>query len=40
MGGLTMSQRQAVTRAKAQAYARAGRAKKTQILDERVELTG
>jgi hypothetical protein len=38
--GLTMSQRQAVTRAKAQAYARAGRAKKGQILDELVELTG
>ena len=35
-----MSQRQAVTRAKAQAYARAGKAKKAQILDELVELTG
>jgi hypothetical protein len=37
---LTSSQRQAVTRAKAQAYARAGRAKKGQILGELVELTG
>jgi len=35
-----MSQRQAVTKAKARAYARAGRAKKTVILDELVELTG
>jgi len=38
--GLTMSQRQAVTTAKARAYARAGRARKSQILDESVELTG
>jgi len=38
--GLTMSQRQAVTKAKARAYARAGRARKTEILDELVELTG
>ena len=38
--GLAMSQRQAVTKAKARAYACAGRAKKTQILDELVELTG
>jgi len=38
--GLTMSQRQAVTTAKARAYARAGRARKSQILDELVELTG
>lgn len=38
--GLTMSQRQAVTKAKARAYARADRAKKTVILDELVELSG
>lgn len=38
--GLSMSQRQAVTKAKARAYARAERAKKTTILDELVELTG
>jgi hypothetical protein len=38
--GLTMSQRQAVTKAKARAYVGAERAKKTQILDELVELTG
>jgi transposase InsO family protein len=37
---LTMSQRKAVTNAKARAYARAGRAKKSRILDELVELTG
>ncbi len=35
-----MSQRQAVTKAKARAYARTDRAKKTMILDELVELTG
>jgi hypothetical protein len=38
--GLTMSQRQAVTKAKARAYARADRTAKSQILDELVELTG
>ncbi len=38
--GLTMSERQAVTKAKATAYARASRARKTQLLDELVELTG
>src|SRR5450631_4224675 len=38
--GLSMSQRQAVTRAKAAAYARAERAGKSRILDELVELTG
>lgn len=35
-----MNQRQAVTKAKARAYARADRAKKTAILDELVELWG
>jgi transposase InsO family protein len=35
-----MSQRQAVTKAKARAYARADRAGKSRILDELVELTG
>jgi Integrase core domain len=38
--GLSMSQRQAVTKAKARAYARGDRAAKTRILDELVELTG
>jgi len=38
--GLSMSQRQAVTKAKARAYARADRARKGVILDELVELTG
>jgi len=38
--GLTMSERAAVTRAKARVYAGADRAKKTLILDELVELTG
>lgn len=38
--GLTMAERRAVTRAKAVVYARAGRARKGQILDELVELTG
>jgi hypothetical protein len=38
--GLTMSQRQIVTKAKARAYARADRAGKSRMLDELVELTG
>jgi len=38
--GLSMSQRQAVTKAKARAYARGDRAKKAAILDELVKLTG
>jgi len=36
--GLTMSGRAAVAKARAQAYARADRAKKSAILDELVEL--
>lgn len=38
--GLTMSERKAVTKAKVTAYARGSRARKTQVLDELVELTG
>jgi transposase InsO family protein len=38
--GLTMSQRQAVTKEKARAKSRADRAKKSRMLDELVELTG
>lgn len=37
--GLTMSQRHAVTKVKAQAYVRANQVTKTRILDELVELT-
>src|ERR1035438_10804448 len=37
---LTMGQKQAVTKKKALAYAKAGRAEKSRILDELVELTG
>lgn len=40
METLTLSQRQAVTRAKARKYGDAGRAGKLRILDELVELTG
>jgi hypothetical protein len=38
--GLTMSERAAVTKTKAMAYARGNRAKKTSVLDELVELPG
>jgi len=38
--GLTMSQRQAVTKTKARAYAGGDRAKESRILDELVELMG
>ena len=38
--GLTMSERAAVTKAKALAYVRSNRVKKTAILVELVELTG
>lgn len=38
--GLTMAQQQAVTKTKALAYRSANRARKTQLLDELVELTG
>jgi hypothetical protein len=38
--GLTMRERRAVTVVKARAYARADKARKGQILDELVELTG
>jgi hypothetical protein len=38
--GLSMSQRQVVTKAKARAYARADRVRKRVILDELVELIG
>jgi hypothetical protein len=38
--GLTMSERAGVTKARALAYVRDNRAKKTAILDELVELTG
>ncbi|AMB41654.1 hypothetical protein AUT26_16670 [[Arthrobacter] sp. ATCC 21022] len=39
-GGLTMSQRRAVTVIKARAYARGTRPEKVRTLDELIELTG